>query len=94
MAQFVVGGMVGLRVNSGQALRPNQWTKSHYQAMNAGEVVGKGEPAFPRPAVIGSGQCLAPAMQAQPHWPQRCPKGWPEWCVTFSSDLCGQGRGV
>ncbi len=43
MPQFVGGVMVGLHVNSGQALRPDQWSKSHYQVMNAGKAVGKGD---------------------------------------------------
>lgn len=53
MAQFVGGVKAGLHVNSGQALRPDQWSKSHYQGMNVGKVVDKGEPAFPGPAAIG-----------------------------------------
>lgn len=43
MPQFVGGVMVGLHVNSGQALRLDQWSKSHYQVMNVGKVVGKGD---------------------------------------------------
>lgn len=35
--------MVGLHVNSGRALRPDQWSESHYQVMNVGKVVGKGD---------------------------------------------------
>lgn len=42
MAEFVGGVTVSLHVNSGQALRPDQWSKSHYQVMNVGKVVGKG----------------------------------------------------
>lgn len=53
MAQFVGGVMSGRHVNLGQALRPDQWSKSHYQVMNVGVAVGTRDPAFPRPAAIG-----------------------------------------
>lgn len=43
MAEFVGGVMVRLHVNCGLALRPDQWSKSHYQVMNVGQVVGKGD---------------------------------------------------
>lgn len=52
MAQFVGGAMVGLHVSWGQALGPDQWSKSHYQVMNVGKVMGKGDPTFPVPAAI------------------------------------------
>lgn len=53
MAQFVGGVMLGSHVNSGQALRPDRWRKRHYQVMNVGKVVGKGDPSLPVPAAIG-----------------------------------------
>ena len=43
MAQFVGGVMAGLHVNCGRALRPDQCSKSHYQVMNVGKVVGRGD---------------------------------------------------
>lgn len=56
MAEFVGGVMAGQHVHCGRALRPDQCSKSHYQVMNVGKVVGRGDllllaeaPAFPAP---------------------------------------------
>lgn len=67
----------------GEALRPDRWSKSHYQVMSVGQVVGRGEPL---PSVK--------ATRAHPHWPQD-PKeepGQSEFWVTFA--LTPEGRRV
>lgn len=73
------------------ALRPDQWRRSHYWVMNAGKVVGEGEPAFPKTCChwLRAASCcyhpcpspLTPEVSKRPAWIVCNLFHWPQWRV-------------